>query len=240
LVIRICFGFRYSDFGFPAAIMENREDALQMGRTAHELFSIGHSNHEWPALLRLLQNAGVTAVADVRSVPYSRRLVHVSRPELERGLGEHGIAYVYLGHQLGGRPEDPGLFDADGRADYERIRQTMPFQEGLVRLREGLKRYAVAMFCAEEDPLHCHRGLMIAPALLEAGVATQHIRGDGRIETMGEMEQRLLEDTRVGEGMLNGLFAAQITPQERRDLIAAAYRKQAARAAFRKREDETE
>jgi len=219
--------------------MEGAPDGLQMGK-GKALFSIGHSNHEWPALLRLLQGAGVTALADVRSVPYSRRLPHVSRPELERALGEHGIAYVYLGHQLGGRPDGPELYDADGRADYERIRQTMPFQEGLLRLRHGLERYAIAMFCAEEDPLHCHRGLMIAPAMHEAGIATQHIRGDGRIETTAEMEARLLEETRVGEGMLDGLFAAHITPAERRELLADAYRKQAKRAAFRMKEEETE
>jgi len=199
-----------------------------MSKSAHALFSIGHSNHEWSALLRLLQSAGVTAAADVRSVPYSRRLPHVSRPELERGLGEHGSAYVYLGHQLGGRPQDPALFDADGRADYERIRQTMPFQEGLLRLREGQRGYAIAVFCAEEDPLHCHRGLMIAPALLETGVATRHIRGDGRIETMQEMEQRLLEETRVAEGMFDGLFAAADytwgTPRDARRRLSQASR----------------
>jgi hypothetical protein len=132
------------------------------------------------------------------------------------------------------------LYDADGRADYERIRQTMPFQEGLLRLRHGLERYAIATFCAEEDPLHCHRGLMIAPAMLQAGIATQHIRGDGRIETTEQLEERLLEETRVGEGMLDGLFAAHITPAERRDLVAAAYRKKAERAAFRVREEETD
>ena len=56
------------------------------------LYTVGHSNHEPPALLALLRRAGVTAVADVRSSPYSRRLPQFSRPELERGLPAHGIA----------------------------------------------------------------------------------------------------------------------------------------------------
>ena len=44
------------------------------------LFTVGHSNLESEALLRLLSTAGVTALADVRSSPYSRRLPHFNRP----------------------------------------------------------------------------------------------------------------------------------------------------------------
>src|SRR5438067_441995 len=157
-------------------IMESAEAQKQMTNLAEgvRILSIGHSNHEPARFLQLLQRAGVTAAADVRSQPYSQRQPHFNRPELQRWLQEHDIVYGFLGDLLGGRPQQPSLYDADGRVNYERVRRTKPFQQGLERLRKAGEEYVVAMFCAEEDPLACHRGLMIAPALLERGISSAH------------------------------------------------------------------
>jgi uncharacterized protein (DUF488 family) len=205
---------------------------MQMDNGAN-LFTIGHSNHELDRFLKLVKAADVTAIADVRSRPYSGRHPQYNRSELEVSLPEHGIAYVYLGHELGGRPEDTDLYDEDGRVDYERVRRTYLFQEGLNRLARGLERYRIALFCAEEDPLDCHRGLMIAPAAVERGLSPVHLRGNGAQEDMAAMEDRLLAATRVGEGFLDGLFAEQITPEDRCGMVEEAYRLQARRKAFR-------
>jgi uncharacterized protein (DUF488 family) len=198
------------------------------------LFSIGHSNHELAEFLGLLGRAGITALADVRSQPYSRRHPYYNRPDLEAALAEARITYVFLGHALGGRPEDPDVYDAEGRVDYELVRKTYIFKQGLEELM-AVKAKKTALFCAEEDPLDCHRGLMIAPALMETGVATCHLRGNGSHETMAQMEERLLAETHVGEGFLDGLFAELISPEDRRELLAKAYRLQARRKAFRMR-----
>jgi hypothetical protein len=89
------------------------------------------------------------------------------------------------------------------------------------------------MLCSEEDPLECHRGLMIAPALVERGLAPMHLRGDGSLETTQQMEQRLMEATGIGVGIVDGLFAATLSEQERRDVLASAYRAMAKRKAYR-------
>jgi uncharacterized protein (DUF488 family) len=196
-----------------------------LGSTSERLFTVGHSNHEPEVLLALLQGAGVTALADVRSSPYSRRLPHFSRGPLEALVKSQGIAYVFLGRELGGRPADDDLYDPEGWADYERIRATATFQEGLQRLVRGLERYRIALLCGEEDPLDCHRGLMIAPALKELGLSPVHIRRDGRLEMTSEMEARLQEATGLG-----GLFP---------ESLAEAYRVMNRKKAFRlDREDE--
>jgi uncharacterized protein (DUF488 family) len=205
----------------------------RVGPDAQRLFSIGHSNHELARLLELLREAKVTAVADVRSQPFSRRHPQFDRPELERGLRTAGIAYVFLGDLLGGRPRDASLYDAEGRADYERMRATGAVQAGLERLCGQLGRYAVAMLCAEEDPLDCHRGLMITPALVERDLAPVHLRGDGSAETTAQMEKRLLAATRADGGLLDGLFAATLEADERQGLLADAYRLMSRRKAFR-------
>ena len=155
------------------------------------VFSIGHSHHDLAYLVALLQRAGVTAVADVRSQPFSGRLPQFNRPELERGLRPARLAYFFFGDQLGGRPQLPSLYDEEGRVDYLRVRATNGFQQGLDRLARTAEKHRIVMLCAEEDPLDCHRGLMITPALGERGLVPAHLRGDGSVETTAAMEKRL-------------------------------------------------
>jgi uncharacterized protein (DUF488 family) len=201
------------------------------------LYSIGHSNHDFAHFVGLLRQAGVSAVTDVRSSPYSRRLPQYSREVLEQALREHGIAYVFLGDLLGGRPEDPDVY-TDGRVDYEKVRQTASFSRGLERLIGGLERHAVAMLCAEEDPLDCHRGLMIAPALCERDITTLHLRGDGSVENTEKTERRLFELTGM-DNEVNGLFADQVPDAERRDFLTDAYRLRAKDKAYKVRSEDT-
>ena len=76
------------------------------------LFTIGHSNHEWRKFIELLRQARVTALADVRSTPCSQRYPQFNRRELEQGLKDEDIVYVFLGDAFGGRAfvELSGLF----------------------------------------------------------------------------------------------------------------------------------
>ena len=208
--------------------------------SAPQILSVGHSNHDLAALVGLLRGASITAVADVRSHPFSRRLPQFNRPDLERALQAQRMSYLFFGDRLGGRPGDPDLYDAEGRVDYEKVRATDAFRAGLDSLVQAAGRFTVAMLCSEADPLDCHRGLMITPALLELGVAPLHLRRDGTVETTAAMEERLLAETGVGAGVLDGLFAAQVTPEERRGLLAEAYRLMAQRKAFRRPLDEAD
>jgi uncharacterized protein (DUF488 family) len=187
--------------------------------------------------VRLLVAAGVTCVADVRSHPFSQRHPQFNRPDLDAELALHGIRYVFLGDALGGRPADDTVYDPGGRVDYERARMTATFRQGIDQLVQGARASAVAMLCAEEDPLDCHRGLMITPALVGRGVEPLHLRGDGSTETTAAMEARLLAETGVGAGILDGLFAGVLSGDDRRELLAAAYRAMGRRKAFQRPRD---
>jgi uncharacterized protein (DUF488 family) len=200
---------------------------------AARLFSVGHSNLAVEGLAALLRGAAVEAVADVRSSPFSRRLPQFNRPALERFLQINGIAYVFLGDWLGGRPTDDALYDDEGRVDYERVRRTEGFQRGLDRLL-GAGFGVAAMLCAEEDPLDCHRGLMIAPALAERGAAPLHLRKGGAVETNADMERRLLAATRLDRELKPDLFTPPPTDDEVRRVVAEAYRRMARKKAFRR------
>ncbi len=202
------------------------------------LLSVGHSNHTAVSLLALLAAESVTAVADVRTSPFSKRLPQFNQPELEMALRKHDIGYVFLGDLLGGRPARRALYDDDGRVDYERVRATTDFARGLDRLVSGLEDHRAAFLCGEEDPLDCHRGLMITPALVERGIIPGHLRKDGTVQTTAAMEEELLELTGVGAGLRDGLFAGVVSEEEKRQDLAEAYRRMARKKAYRLPKDE--
>jgi uncharacterized protein (DUF488 family) len=130
-------------------------------------------------------------VGDVRSAPYSRRYPQFSREPLERALREAGIAYVFLGKELGARSDDPSCYE-NGSVKYDRLAKTQLFQSGLDRVERGMESHTLALLCAEKEPLHCHRTLLVARHLEARGVMVEHILEDGRIELHTDTLKRLL------------------------------------------------
>ncbi len=161
---------------------------------------------------------GITAVADVRSTPYSRRNPQFNREPFKQALHAQGISYVPMEAQLGGRPENPAFWRGE-RPDYERIAQTPEFCEGLGRVEKGAATQIIAIMCAERDPLDCHRCLLVARALKERGQTVLNILGDGAIERHDATEARLLAWAALSNA---DMFD---TPATR---LAAAYRKRSA------------
>ena len=100
---------------------------------AAELLTIGHSNLPADRFIALLTDAGVSAIVDVRSLPFSRWCPWFSSKALAARLAANGMAYVALGVALGGRPRDPKLY-CDGIADYEAMAKQPEFRAGLARV----------------------------------------------------------------------------------------------------------
>jgi uncharacterized protein (DUF488 family) len=185
-----------------------------------DLMTIGHSNLPAERFMALVQGAGVSAIADVRSVPFSRRFPWFSGPKLAARLHGAGIAYLPFGDALGGRPRDPALYRG-GVADYERMADTIQFHAGLDRLGEAMGRFRLCVMCAEREPLDCHRCLLVARALAERGPALGHILIDGTIEPHAATEERLLGRAGGADDLFGG----------RADRLAQAYRDRAGKVA---------
>ena len=187
-----------------------------------DIFSIGHSTHSRERFSALLQQAGVNAVADVRSSPFSRHFPHFSQSELKQWLRQDSVFYVFLGKELGGRPSSPSLF-CNGVADYVAMATTSTFEEGLERLIKGAESHRVAMMCSEHDPLDCHRCLLVARQLVERGLTVGHIMPRGEISSHEQMEERMLK--------LEGLSADDFFVQ-RPERLANAYRQRNMKVAY--------
>ena len=151
------------------------------------LFSIGHSNHELDHFLDLLRANEVDVLVDVRSWPRSGYSRHFDQAPLRRSLEAAGVRYLFLGVELGGRPDDLDCYDETGHVLYDRVAASAPFSAGIDRLLQGMSRYRVAMMCSEESPLECHRRLLVGRVLADRGVTVRHIRGDGHVEEEGEL-----------------------------------------------------
>ena len=152
------------------------------------VYSIGHGTRAIEALIAALKAYGVAYLADVRSRPYSRFNPQYNRKALQQSLQEHGITYVFMGDELGGRPTDPGCYDAAGRIDYEKVKQKAFFREGIRRLKTAYeKNIAIAVLCSESKPAECHRSKLIGTVLLDEQVAVLHIDEHYQLKTQQEV-----------------------------------------------------
>lgn len=190
--------------------------------TASTIFTIGHSTHTYEYFLSLLRRIGVNAIADVRSSPYSRHFPHFNSTVLKNELRYDGIAYSYLGEELGGRPENPELF-TDSIADYEKMAQARLFQIGLKRVLTGALKFNIALMCSEQNPLDCHRCLLVGRALKWRGSDVRHITGAGEVLTHENIEENLLQLSSSNKG---DLFLSE--PER----LKIAYRERAFKVAY--------
>jgi uncharacterized protein (DUF488 family) len=186
------------------------------------VFTIGHSTQAAERFIMLLKKHGITAVADVRSTPYSRMNPQYNREDLRTDLNNAGISYVFLGKELGARSENKACYH-DGKVQYGLLAQTDVFRHGIDRVREGAQNYRIALMCAEKEPLECHRTILVARELERAGLEVQHILGDGRLESHVEAMNRLVRLLHLPEG---DMFSS------REDVVAEAYRLQEERVAY--------
>lgn len=196
------------------------------------VLTIGHSKHSLQDFVTLLGDQQVTAVADVRSVPYSRFASQFNRERLSLSLDARDIHYVYLGRELGGRSDDPSCYDG-GRIRYDLVARSEPFRSAIQRLVHGSGKYRIALLCAEREPLDCHRTLLVAPALEEKGIEVLHILADGTIERNGETMDRLIGSSASEQGDL-------FRPQSREELIREAIAHRSRRVGYVNRKLATE
>jgi len=192
------------------------------------IFTIGHSTHTVAEFVVLLQQHGITAIGDVRSRPYSGQNPHFNRPEMEKFLRGRGIAYVFLGNELGARSQDPACYER-GRIRYDLLARTEIFQRGLNRVREEMDGHRLALMCAEKEPLECHRTILVSRHLEALGLEVRHILGDGAVETHAEALRRLAQLLKMPD---THLF---LSPQE---LVVEAYLRQEERIAYVPEEDD--
>ncbi len=142
------------------------------------IFTIGHSTRAAEEFLAVLRRYGIQLVADVRSIPRSRRNPQFNSDSLSAALAEAGIRYAPM-PELGGfrrpRPDSPNTgWKNDSFRGFADYMQTDEFRAGLDNLITSARRDRTAILCAEAVPWRCHRSL-IADALVFEGIPVEDI-----------------------------------------------------------------
>jgi len=151
------------------------------------VWTVGHSTRELEEFVALLRVpvGGIETLADVRTVPRSRRVPQFNRQSLAQELPQRAIEYLHL-PELGGfrhttaASQNTGWHNESfrGFADYM---QTHDFDDALAGLIEVAARRRTAITCSEAVPWRCHRSL-IADALVARGIPVTHLLGRGRTQ----------------------------------------------------------
>jgi len=146
------------------------------------IYTIGHSTRTAEAFVDLLRVHAVAQIADIRTLPHSRRHPHFSKEVLESYLERQGIGYRHFPALGGLRKPKPGsrntALQNPGFRGYADYMATAAFTEGVERLLEFTSAGATAVMCAESVWWRCHRRLL-SDALMARGHAVRHILSAG-------------------------------------------------------------
>ncbi|MGQ4334085.1 DUF488 family protein [Streptomyces hayashii] len=150
-----------------------------------ELVTFGHSTAERETLARLLREARIAAVVDVRTAPGSRRDPDLSRQRLAEWLPEEDIAYRWEKRLGGFRKPTPDSPDTVWRNASFRGYAAHTRSPDFVAAMDEVIRQAVdrrtAVMCSEAVWWRCHRRLIADFAVVARGLPVHHLMHDGRL-----------------------------------------------------------
>jgi len=193
------------------------------------IYTIGHSTHQIDYFVELLKEYSVNCVIDVRSLAASTYNPQFNKEPLSNYLKKNRITYQHFADEFGARHSDPDLLDEDGKVDFEKIRKSWNFKNGVERLWLALdKDFTIALMCSEAEPFDCHRFSMISIALEKDGFDVQHILKDKALKSNAELEKQLLKkyDKKIPKP---DMFEPNISVE---DQLKAAYRLRNQEIAF--------
>jgi len=185
------------------------------------IYTVGHSTHPIEYFLELLQEYSVNCIVDVRSVAASGYNPQYNKEPLSNFLKNNQINYFHFAEEFGARQNDPDLLDEEGKVDFEKVRKSWNFKNGVDQLwQEAEKGFTIALMCSESEPLDCHRFSMVSRALEKDGFDVEHILKDKTLKSNAELESQLLKkyDKKIPKA---DMFQPDVTLD---DQLTAAYR----------------
>jgi uncharacterized protein (DUF488 family) len=193
------------------------------------IYTIGHSSHPIDYFLTLLQRYSVNFLVDVRTVAASGYNPQYNKEPLSNFLGQNGIKYQHFAEEFGARHTDMDLLDNDGKVDFDKVRKSWNFKNGVERLWLAIDIGAIiVLMCSESEPFDCHRFSMISTALDKDGFDVQHILKDKSVKSNAALEKELLRkyDKKISKP---DMFNPDVTIE---DQLSQAYRLRNKEIAF--------
>ncbi|MBI2284544.1 MAG: DUF488 domain-containing protein [Bacteroidetes bacterium] len=151
----------------------------------YTIYTIGHSTHSIAVFLDMLHSFDIKALADIRSLPGSRKFPQFDRENLKISLEETGIQYIHLA-DLGGRRKKKkdsknNRWNNDSFRAYADYMETGEFESGIAKLEFIALQQPTAYMCSEAVWWRCHRS-MVSDYLKAKGWTVLHIMTTGKTQ----------------------------------------------------------
>ena len=159
-----------------------------------EIFTIGHSNYKVEKLIDMLRYYNINCVVDIRGTPYSKYNVQYNKETIRDTLIKEGFVYIYMAKEFAAKRENKVSYNKEGYSDFEKVIYEEEFKNGIERLKNGCKKgYRIALLGAMQDPIRCHRSILVGRELVQHGFNVKHILDDYSIAYQDDIEKSLLD-----------------------------------------------
>lgn len=159
-----------------------------------EIYTVGHSNYTVERLIDMLKHYNINCVVDIRGTPYSKYNIQFDKETIRYTLTKAGFIYIYMAKELAAKRINKQSYNEEGYSDFEKVVKEKEFLEGIERLKNGCnKGYKIALLGAMQEPIRCHRSILVGRALRENGFNVKHILDNYSIASQEDIEQMLLD-----------------------------------------------
>ena len=189
-----------------------------------EIYTIGHSNYTIEKLIDMLKYYNINCVVDIRGTPYSKYNVQFDKETIRYTLSKAGFIYIYMAKELAAKRINKQSYNEEGYSDFEKVIKEKEFLEGIERLKNGCnKGYNIALLGAMQEPIRCHRAILVGKALRKSGFNVKHILDDYSIASQDDIEQMLLDKyfSNRNQMTIDDLIGNSLTREE---MIEEGYR----------------
>lgn len=159
-----------------------------------EIYAIGHSNYSLDKFLDMINEYDISCIVDIRETPYSKYNVQYNKESFNETLKKKGYTYIYMGDEFGARRKSKLSYNKLGYADFEQVAKENIFLQGIERLKKGCEMgYKIVLMGAMQDPIRCHRSILVGRELVKKGFNVKYIMHEGHIEYQNNIEEQLLD-----------------------------------------------
>ena len=159
-----------------------------------EIYTIGHSNYTVERLIDMLKHYNINCVVDIRGTPYSKYNIQFDKETIRYTLSKAGFIYIYMAKELAAKRINKESYNEEGYSDFEKVIKEKEFLEGIERLKNGCnKGYNIVLLGAMQEPIRCHRSILVGKALRKCGFNVKHILDDYSTASQDDIEQMLLD-----------------------------------------------